>query len=79
MAIVRPLHRSIRVVSLGAGLDGRDRQAHDLGKGLADLVLCELVFGGELEDLRQCGPLFGVEIFRGHIFRDVSYLFGDID
>lgn len=77
MTIVGPLNRRIRVVSLGIRLDRRDRQAHNLGKGLADLVLRKLVFGGELEDLRQLGGVFGAEVFRGHVFIAVSG-FGDI-
>ncbi len=52
MAIVGPLNRSIRVVSLRIGLDGCDRQTHDLTEGLANLVFREPVFGRELEDPR---------------------------
>lgn len=52
VAIEGSLHARIGVVPFRVGLDLGDREAHDLPKLLADLILGHLILAGELENLR---------------------------
>jgi len=69
VTIVRPLYAGIRVIPHAIGLNSRRREAHDLPKYLAYLVLGELVLTRELEDLGQRASVFCLEILSRNVWR----------
>ena len=64
MAVIWPLHGSLRTITLSTSHHAIQRQPHNLCKQLADLVFRELDFGGELQDCKKGFWIFCVEEFR---------------
>ena len=63
MTIERSLHLGIRFVSLRLSKHPVQRQTHNLREQLADLILGEPVFGGEVQRCGQMGLVVVGEVF----------------